>query len=110
MKLSTDTFGCISLDILKTDSLKAALASYTNSKDFEKYACKQCNKHVRANVKVSVAKVPSILMLPVKRFEAYTNKKINKKVDFASQLDVKPFSSSLHSFCVSRFGQSCSYL
>ena len=50
MKLSTDTFGCISLDILKTDSLKAELASYTNSKDFEKYACKQCNKHVRANV------------------------------------------------------------
>ena len=35
---------------MKTDSLKAELASYTNSKDFEKYACKQCNKHVRANV------------------------------------------------------------
>ena len=50
MKQSTDTFRCISLDILKTDSLKAELASYTNSKDFEKYACKQCNKHVRANV------------------------------------------------------------
>ena len=31
-------------------------------------------------------------MLPVKRFEAYTNKKIKKKVDFASQLDMKPFS------------------
>ena len=50
MKQSTDTFRCISLDILKTYSLKAELASYTNSKDFEKYACKQCNKHVRANV------------------------------------------------------------
>ena len=107
MKQSSDTIRCISLDILKTDSLKAELASYTNSKDFEKYACKQCNKHVRANVKVFVAKVPSVLMLHVTRFEVYTNEKINKKLGFASQLDMKPFSSSLHSFCVSRFGQSC---
>ena len=35
MKQSTDTFRCISLDILKTYSLKAARASYTNSEDFK---------------------------------------------------------------------------
>ena len=98
-----DPFLDLSLDISKADSLQRALSRFTADELLDDgakvYQCERCKQKVRAVKQLTVSKAPYVLTVHLKRFEAHRSEKIDKKVQFASAVDMKPFVSGP---CVSR--------
>ncbi|KAL0729244.1 hypothetical protein Bca4012_025337 [Brassica carinata] len=92
-----DPFLDLSLDISKADSLQRALSRFTAVELLDDgakvYQCERCKQKVRAVKQLTVSKAPYVLTVHLKRFEAHRSEKINKKVEFASAVDMKPFVS-----------------
>ncbi|OAE18123.1 hypothetical protein AXG93_4101s1100 [Marchantia polymorpha subsp. ruderalis] len=94
-----DPFLDLSLDIVRADSLTKALTRFTAVDTLDgdnKYRCAHCKKKVRAQKQFTIETVPNILTIQFKRFSSTGSMggKIDKKVDFGTTLDMKPFSSS----------------
>ncbi|KAL3694055.1 hypothetical protein R1sor_007706 [Riccia sorocarpa] len=95
-----DPFLDLSLDIVRADSLTKALTRFTavDTLDGEnKYRCAHCKKKVRAQKQFTIETVPNILTIQFKRFSGTVGGKIDKKVEFGTTLDMKPFCSSQES-------------
>ncbi|KAG6553280.1 hypothetical protein Mapa_005014 [Marchantia paleacea] len=97
-----DPFLDLSLDIVRADSLTKALTRFTAVDTLDgdnKYRCAHCKKKVRAQKQFTIETVPNILTIQFKRFSSTGSMggKIDKKVDFGTTLDMKPFSSSQES-------------
>ncbi|KAG5403682.1 hypothetical protein IGI04_009801 [Brassica rapa subsp. trilocularis] len=92
-----DPFLDLSLDISKADSLQRALTRFTAVELLDDgakvYQCERCKQKVKATKELTVSKAPYVLTVHLKRFEAHRSEKIDKKVEFASALDMKPFVS-----------------
>lgn len=93
-----DPFLDLSLEIAKADSLYKALKNFTAAEYLDggerQYNCQQCKQKVRATKQLTVHKAPYVLSIHLKRFHAYDpGQKINKKVQFDSTLNLKPFVS-----------------
>ncbi|CAF1698581.1 hypothetical protein HID58_051231 [Brassica napus] len=92
-----DPFLDLSLDISKADSLQRALTRFTAVELLDNgakvYQCERCKQKVKATKELTVSKAPYVLTVHLKRFEAHRSEKIDKKVDFASAVDMKPFVS-----------------
>ncbi|CAF1892453.1 hypothetical protein Bca4012_048664 [Brassica carinata] len=92
-----DPFLDLSLDISKADSLQRALSRFTADELLDDgakvYQCERCKQKVRAVKQLTVSKAPYVLTVHLKRFEAHRSEKIDKKVQFASAVDMKPFVS-----------------
>ncbi|KAJ4911130.1 Ubiquitin carboxyl-terminal hydrolase 23 [Raphanus sativus] len=92
-----DPFLDLSLDISKADSLQRALSRFTAVELLDDgakvYQCERCKQKVRAVKQLTVSKAPYVLTVHLKRFEAHRSGKIDKKVEFASAIDMKPFVS-----------------
>uniref|UniRef100_A0A1J3IK99 Ubiquitin carboxyl-terminal hydrolase n=1 Tax=Noccaea caerulescens TaxID=107243 RepID=A0A1J3IK99_NOCCA len=93
-----DPFLDLSLDISKADSLQRALARFTAVELLDDgakvYQCERCKQKVKALKQLTVSKAPPyVLTVHLKRFEAHRSEKIDKKVDFPSAIDMKPFVS-----------------
>ncbi|KAL2633666.1 hypothetical protein R1flu_005145 [Riccia fluitans] len=95
-----DPFLDLSLEIVRADSLTKALTRFTavDTLDGEnKYRCAHCKKKVRAQKQFTIETVPNILTIQFKRFSGTVGGKIDKKVDFETTLDMKPFCCSQES-------------
>ncbi|VVB16387.1 unnamed protein product [Arabis nemorensis] len=57
------------------------------------YQCERCKQKIKAKKQLTVSIVPYVLTVHLKRFEAHRSKKIDRKVEFASAVDMKPFVS-----------------
>ncbi|CAN6812506.1 unnamed protein product [Brassica oleracea] len=92
-----DPFLDLSLDISKADSLQRALTRFTAVELLDDgakvYQCERCKQKVKATKELTVSKAPYVLTVHLKRFEAHRSEKIDKKVEFASAVDMKPFVS-----------------
>ncbi|KAF8074413.1 hypothetical protein N665_1104s0021 [Sinapis alba] len=92
-----DPFLDLSLDISKADSLQRALSRFTAVELLDDgakvYQCERCKQKVRAVKQLTVSKALYVLTVHLKRFEAHRSEKIDKKVQFASAVDMKPFVS-----------------
>ncbi|KAF8047383.1 hypothetical protein N665_3069s0004 [Sinapis alba] len=92
-----DPFLDLSLDISKEDSLQRALSRFTAVELLDDgakvYQCERCKQKVRAVKQLTVSKAPYVLTVHLKRFEAHRSEKIDKKVQFASAIDMEPFVS-----------------
>ncbi|XP_010545453.1 PREDICTED: ubiquitin carboxyl-terminal hydrolase 23-like [Tarenaya hassleriana] len=92
-----DPFLDLSLDIARADSLQKALSHFTAVElldDGSKiYQCERCKQKVKAVKQLTVSKAPNILTFHFKRFEAYHSEKNDKKIQFGSTIDMKPFVS-----------------
>lgn len=99
-----DPFLDLSLDIVKADSLYKAFANFTAAELLDgggkEYKCEKCNQKVRALKQLTVYKAPHVLNIHLKRFRAHDPGKIDKKVQFGTTLDMKPFVSGSY---VSKF-------
>ncbi|BAB08869.1 unnamed protein product [Arabidopsis thaliana] len=60
------------------------------------YQCERCKQKVKAKKQLTVSKAPYVLTVHLKRFEAHRSEKIDRKVDFTSAIDMKPFVSGPH--------------
>ncbi|KAF8093823.1 hypothetical protein N665_0377s0033 [Sinapis alba] len=92
-----DPFLDLSLDISKADSLQRALTRFTVVELLDDgakvYQCERCKQKVKAIKQLTVSKAPYVLTVHLKRFEAHRSDKIDKKVEFPSAVDMKPFVS-----------------
>ncbi|KAL1217538.1 Ubiquitin carboxyl-terminal hydrolase 23 [Cardamine amara subsp. amara] len=57
------------------------------------YQCERCRQKVKAKKQLTVSKAPYVLTIHLKRFEAHRSEKIDRKVQFTSAIDMKPFVS-----------------
>ncbi|KAK9726244.1 hypothetical protein RND81_05G201500 [Saponaria officinalis] len=91
-----DPFLDLSLEIVKADSLYKALRHFTAPEQLDggerQYKCEKCKQKVRALKQLTVSKAPYVLTIHLKRFRShFSGQKIDKKVQFGSTLDLKPF-------------------
>ncbi|KAK8656629.1 hypothetical protein V6N13_098574 [Hibiscus sabdariffa] len=93
-----DPFLDLSLEIVKADSLLKALKNFTTAELLDggerQYQCQRCKQKVKAIKQLTVYNAPHVLTIHLKRFRAYDfGQKIDRKVEFGSTLDMKPFVS-----------------
>ncbi|ERN18690.1 ubiquitin carboxyl-terminal hydrolase 23 isoform X2 [Amborella trichopoda] len=93
-----DPFLDLSLEIVKADSVRKALAHFTAREQLDggekQYQCDRCNKKVRAFKQLTIHKAPYVLTIHLKRFSPDgMGGKIDKMVQFGSNLELKPFVS-----------------
>lgn len=93
-----DPFLDLSLEIAKADSVLKALNNFTAAELLDggekEYHCQRCKQKVRALKQLTVYKAPYVLTIHLKRFRAHDpGQKNDKKVQFGSTLDMKPFVS-----------------
>ncbi|KAI5083066.1 hypothetical protein GOP47_0002809 [Adiantum capillus-veneris] len=91
-----DPFLDLSLEVARADSLHKALAHFTAIEVLDgdnKYHCSKCNTKVRALKQFTIDQAPPILTVQLKRFGSSGSYggKIDKKVHFERELDLKPF-------------------
>lgn len=96
-----DPFLDLSLEIVKADSLRKALARFTTVEQLDggerQYQCQRCKEKVRALKQLTIHKAPYVLTVHLKRFSSHIpGQKIDKKVEFEPTLDLKPFVSDTH--------------
>ncbi|XP_010942106.2 ubiquitin carboxyl-terminal hydrolase 23 [Elaeis guineensis] len=96
-----DPFLDLSLEIVKADSLRKALARFTAVEQLDggerQYQCQRCKEKVRALKQLTIHKAPYVLTVHLKRFSSHIpGQKIDKKVEFEPTLDLKPFVSDAH--------------
>ncbi|MQM20075.1 hypothetical protein Taro_053089, partial [Colocasia esculenta] len=94
-----DPFLDLSLEIVKADTLCKALSHFTSEEHLDggqrQYQCQQCKQKVRALKQLTIHKAPHVLTIHLKRFGSdMPGQKIDRKVDFESTLDLKPYVSS----------------
>lgn len=94
-----DPFLDLSLEIVKADSLPKALTHFTAVEQLDggerQYQCQRCRQKVKALKQLTVHKPPYVLSIHLKRFGSHApGIKIDKKVEFGSTLDLKPFVSN----------------
>ncbi|THU57528.1 hypothetical protein C4D60_Mb03t04470 [Musa balbisiana] len=95
-----DPFLDLSLEIVKADSLRKALAHFTAVEQLDggqrQYQCQRCKEKVRALKQLTIHKAPYVLTIHLKRFGSHVpGQKIDKKVTFEPTLDLKPFGGDL---------------
>ncbi|CAI9285650.1 unnamed protein product [Lactuca saligna] len=91
-----DPFLDLSLEILRADTLYKAFANFTAKEQLDggakQYQCLQCKQKVKALKQLTVHKAPNVLTVHLKRFGSHmSGQKIDKKIQFGSTLDLKPF-------------------
>eukprot|EP01018_Ginkgo_biloba_P015394 Gb_30872 [translate_table: standard] len=97
----SDPFLDLSLQIVRADSLLKALSHFTAVEQLDggekRYQCERCKVKVRALKQLTIDKAPHILVIHLKRFSpGGSGGKIDKKIEFGSTLDMKPFASGIH--------------
>ncbi|GMI81461.1 hypothetical protein HRI_001815400 [Hibiscus trionum] len=93
-----DPFLDLSLEIVKADSLLKALKNFTAAEMLDggekQYQCQRCKQKVKATKQLTVYNSPHVLTIHLKRFQAHNlGQKIDRKVEFGSTIDMKPFVS-----------------
>ncbi|GMI81462.1 hypothetical protein HRI_001815500 [Hibiscus trionum] len=93
-----DPFLDLSLEIVKADSLLKALKNFTAAELLDggerQYQCQRCKQKVKATKQLTVYNSPHVLTIHLKRFQAHNlGQKIDRKVEFVSTIDMKPFVS-----------------
>lgn len=93
-----DPFLDLSLQIVKSDSLPKALAHFTAVEELDggqkQYQCARCKEKVRARKQLTIHKAPYVLTIHLKRFgSGEPGHKIDKKVEFGTTLNLKPYVS-----------------
>lgn len=96
---NSDTFDRIldlSIDILKSDSLRDALRKFIAVdylKGADKYKCEKCKKHVNAEKRFTIHDAPPVLTVHLKRFSPL-GRKITHLLDYDEELTLQPYMSS----------------
>ncbi|NXT73903.1 UBP42 hydrolase, partial [Zapornia atra] len=106
------------LDIKAAASVTEALEGFVQPEQMDGENCLQCHtcdKRVAASKALTVHDAPKVLTLCLKRFQDLTGRKIEKVVEYAEHLDLRPYTSqtagepllySLYAVLVHR-GDSC---
>jgi len=87
------------LEIDNADSVETALKSFTkveSIEDTEKFICEGCKKQVPVEKQLILDQAPSVAALHLKRFKSdgiYVEK-IDKKVEYPLELDLRPYTKS----------------
>ncbi|PUZ78033.1 hypothetical protein GQ55_1G421000 [Panicum hallii var. hallii] len=94
-----DPFLDLSLEIGNAATLMKALYNFTEEELLDggekHYSCQQCKQKVAAKKRFLIDKAPSVLIIHLKRFSPFNPlQKIDKKVDFQTSLNLKPFVSN----------------
>ncbi|KAK8919287.1 Ubiquitin carboxyl-terminal hydrolase 23 [Platanthera zijinensis] len=96
-----DPFLDLSLEIMRADSLRKALAHFTAMELLDggerQYQCQRCKEKVRAFKQLTIHKAPYVLTIHLKRFGSTIHgEKLSKKVEYGPTLDLNPFISDRH--------------
>ncbi|KAK2521970.1 hypothetical protein Q9966_012924 [Columba livia] len=93
---SYEAFLDVPLDIKAAASVTAALEDFVKPEHLDGencFKCSKCDKVTAASKRFSVHRVPKVLTVCLKRFEAFTGDKISKVVEYPQYLDLRPYMS-----------------
>ena len=90
-----EDFYNLTLEVKNVGSLYESLQTLINPERIEEFKCEVCKKNVTISKRTSLAKLPNVLFVHLKRFymnyESELTEKINSKFEFPNTLDLKEF-------------------
>ena len=90
-----EDFYNLTLEVKNMNSLYESLHKLIEPEKIEQFKCEVCKKNVKITKRTSLAKLPNVLFVHLKRFymdyETGTTGKINSKFEFPNILDLKKF-------------------
>lgn len=94
-----EDFYNLSLEVKNHKNLKESLEKFISEERIEDYKCESCKKNVTLTKRNSIAELPNILIVHLQRilfdYETLQNNKINSKLEFPEQLNLKAFTSEV---------------
>ncbi|GMR33903.1 hypothetical protein PMAYCL1PPCAC_04098, partial [Pristionchus mayeri] len=93
-----EAFELLSLDVRSHNNLRDSLKEYVRGDVLENdnaYQCEACNKKVKAIKRLSLSKLPDVLIVQLKRFDFDWEKEIavkfNDYFEFPFEMDIQPY-------------------
>ncbi|XP_061870780.1 ubiquitin carboxyl-terminal hydrolase 42-like [Colius striatus] len=93
---SYEAFLDVSLDIKAASSVTTALKHFVKPEHLDGencFHCSRCDKLAAASKRLAVHRAPRVLTVCLKRFDAFTGRKICKAVGYPERLDLGPYMS-----------------
>jgi ubiquitin carboxyl-terminal hydrolase 34 len=85
----------LSLDISGVTNIKESLNKFIAEEKIDEYSCDECQRKVSIVKRNSIAELPNVLILHLKRiffnYDSLSQEKINSRVEFPRQLDMKSY-------------------
>jgi len=97
-KVSRDEeFFTIPLEVKTKKNIEESLKAFTEGSEVEGYNCEECKKKVTVVKRAVVKKLPPTLCITLKRFvlnyETFQTEKLDDRIDFPIDLDMRPYST-----------------
>ena len=90
-----EDFYNLSLEVKNINNLYDSLKKFTEPEKIEQFKCETCKKTVTISKRTSLAKLPNVLFVHLKRFymnyETEATEKINSKFEFPTTINLKNF-------------------
>ena len=90
-----ENFYNLSLEVKNINNLYESLKKFTQPEKIEEFNCETCKKKVTISKRTSLAKLPNVLFVHLKRFymnyETEATEKINSKFEFPNTINLKNF-------------------
>ena len=85
----------LGLQVKNRGTLVGSLEGMVAGEIIEEYKCSACNKKVQCERKVALKRLPNTLIVHLQRFdidfETFRSVKINQRLEFPEQLNLKQF-------------------
>ena len=99
VKNNIEDFYNLSLEVKNHKTLKESLDKYISEERIEDYKCDVCKKNVSLVKRNSLAELPNVLIVHLQRilfdYDNLQNNKINSRLDFPCNLNLKQYSSEV---------------
>ena len=104
-KTKKEVINFLSLDIKNCSNLNQCLAKYIQEENIDDYNCEKCKLKVSYIKNVLINKLPNILIIHLQRiafnYQTFELEKINTKVDFSREINLKNYTTNLDNNSIS---------
>jgi ubiquitin carboxyl-terminal hydrolase 34 len=95
LRKNSEAFFNLSLEVKNQKDIYDGLQKIIKGENISDYQCEACNKRVELEKKVTIDKLPNLLIIHLQRiifdFDTMRNQKLNDRVEFPEQLCLKEY-------------------
>ena len=92
-----ENFYNVSLEVRGFKTLANSMKKFVSGDNIEDYMCDKCNKKVTVTKRLSISKLPNVLIVHLQRivynFDTLANDKINSRLEFPKDFSIEPYTT-----------------